>query len=106
MVQILNYDHVLDHDIRSLPLIENETLRFERSYAPVAESGLLGFKTVLTVKNGGRIVENEVPLLPVRKNELDAVMRGAGFRELEWFGDFHGNPLGETSLPLICIASR
>jgi glycine/sarcosine N-methyltransferase len=106
LIQILNYDHVLDHDVRRLPLIENEMLRFERSYALDDSSGLLKFRTVLSVKNSGRVIENEVSLLPIRKKELDTLLREAGFRDLEWFGDFTGNPLGETSLPLICAAYK
>jgi SAM-dependent methyltransferase len=105
MIQILNYDHVLDHEIRQLPMIENETLRFERSYMPDAASGLLKFRTLMRVRESGQVVENEVSLLPIRKNELDALLREAGFRDLEWFGDFSGNPVGVTSLPLICTAS-
>jgi glycine/sarcosine N-methyltransferase len=106
MLQILNYDHVLDHGVRRLPLIENERIKFERAYALDETSGFLKFRTALTVNDAERIIENEVALLPVRKTELDVVMHEAGFRDLEWYGDFSGNPLKETGLPLICTASK
>jgi glycine/sarcosine N-methyltransferase len=106
MLQILNYDHVLDHGLRQLPMIENEKVRFERTYRTDEESGLLRFRTVLTVRDSGRILENEVSLLPIRKSELEAVMREAGFHDPEWSGGFSGNPLTGTSLPLVCVAVR
>jgi glycine/sarcosine N-methyltransferase len=106
LLQILNYDHVLDHDVTRLPLIENEKIRFERTYGTDEESGLLRFKTVLTVKDSSRILNNEVTLLPIRKAELEAAIHEAGFRNIEWFGDFLGNPLTETSLPLVGAAVR
>ena len=64
------------------------------------------FKTVLSIRESGRILENEVALLPIRKAELEAVIREAGFRNPEWFGDFSGNPLTGTSLPLVGVAVR
>jgi glycine/sarcosine N-methyltransferase len=106
LMQILNYDHVLDHGVRLLPLIENEKIRFERAYEPDESTGTLKFRTVLTVKNERRSIRNEVTLLPIRKKELEGILREAGFRDLEWFGDFSGNPLVETSLPLICAACK
>jgi len=106
LLQILNYDHVLDHGITRLPLIENDRIRFERTYRTDEKSGLVRFTTVLTVMDSGRILENEVLLLPIRKAELEAVIREAGFHGLEWFGDFSGNPLTETSLPLVGVAVR
>jgi glycine/sarcosine N-methyltransferase len=106
LLQILNYDHVLDHGVRQLPLIENEKVRFERAYASDESTGLLKFRTVLTVKNARRTIENEVSLLPIRKTQLDVILRESGFKDLEWFGDFSGNPVGDTSLPLICAACK
>lgn len=106
LLQILHYDHVLDHGVRQLPLIENERIRFERTVVPDETSGLLRFITVLTVKESECILENEVALLPVRKAELEAVIHEADFRVLEWFGDFSGKPLTGTSLPLVCTAVR
>ncbi len=106
LLQVLNYDHVLDHGVRQLPLIENERIRFERAYALDETSGHLMFKTVLSIRESGRILENEVALLPIRKAELEAVIREAGFRNPEWFGDFSGNPLTGTSLPLVGAAVR
>jgi len=106
LLQILNYDHVLDHGVRQLPLIDNDRVRFERNYATDEAAGLLKFRTVLTVKETGRMIENEVTLLPIRKAALEAAILEAGFRDSQWFGDFAGNPLVETSLPLVGVSVR
>jgi glycine/sarcosine N-methyltransferase len=106
LLQILNYDHILDKDITKLPLIENERIRFERIYRFDETSGLMRFRTVLTVKSENRSIENEASLLPIRKEELEAVLVKSGFHAVQWYGDFSGNPFTEESLPLVAAASE
>lgn len=104
LCQILNYDRILDQGLTVLPTIEDEKIRFERTYRPEAGSERLWFRTVLTVKAGPRVIENSVPLLPLRRGELAGMLEDAGFRSVEWFGDFKGGPLTDASLPMIVTA--
>jgi len=105
-IQILNYQHILDHQISSLPLIDNEHIRFERKYRFIEGSALIDFDTILTVKSTGLEIPNSVKLYPIRKNKLQELLEEAGFKNFEFYGGFHSEPLNETSLPLIVICQK
>lgn len=105
-IQILNYQHILDHQINSLPLIDNEHIRFERKYGFTEGSELIDFDTLLTVKSTGQEITNSVKLYPIRKIKLQELMNEAGFKNFEFYGGFHSEPLNETSLPLIVICQK
>ncbi len=104
LLQILNYDHILDHHIDRLPLIENDIVRFERAYEYDDSRRVIHFKTRLTLKEAGRVIENEILLYPLRKQELDDALRGAGFTDISYYADFDKGPLQEESLPLVTEA--
>ena len=104
LLQILNYDHILDHGIKELPLIENDKVRFDRNYEYDPAANLIAFKTVLTVKGTGARIVNEIPLYPIRKQELETALRAAGFRKIEWYGDFNKGERKPDSLPLVIEA--
>ena len=76
LLQILNYDYILDKKISELPLIETSRLHFTRHYIlPNGGQQKIEFKTILTDKFSSEIVENNVPLLPIRKKELERHIR-------------------------------
>ena len=105
-IQILNYQHILDHHINSLPQIDNEHIRFERKYRFTEGSELIDFDTMLTVKSTGLEIPNSVKLNPIRKNKLQEFLEESGFKNFEFYGGFHSEPLHETSLPLIVICQK
>ncbi len=53
-IQILNYQFIFDHQIKTLPLIDNEHICFERNYELSKGSELINFNTKLTVKSSGQ----------------------------------------------------
>lgn len=103
LLQIINYDRILDKNIDGLPAIENDKIRFERYYT-TEESGLLLFQTVLTIFDTGQRIENTIPLYPLRKSELEELLRPAGFENVEFFGSFEAEPFAPESIPLIAKA--
>ncbi len=105
-VQILNYDYILDQQITSLPLIENEEVIFKRSYEFNCGSTLIDFNTELTVKATGQEIKNTTKLFPIRKNKLQDIIQNAGFYQVEFYGSFKVEPLTVTSLPLIVTALK
>jgi SAM-dependent methyltransferase len=104
LLQIINYDRILDNNIGGLPTIENEHIRFERSYDYHDDTGLIDFRTLLTVYKTGEKITNIIPLYPLRKGELKELLHPAGFVDIEMFGDFSGNPHSEDDIPLIVKA--
>ena len=108
VVQILNYDRILARHVVELPTLASEDppLRFVRRYDYSVGDPVVQFRTELTVRESGgeRTVTNTVPLWILRREALERLAARAGFRDLEIYGGFGGEPLGPDSLPLILCA--
>ncbi len=89
ILQIINYDRILERGIKSLPTIKNEekNLTFERYYSYSPDQHKVDFKTILTVNK--EVLENHVPLYPVRSAELKEVLVASGFNKAELYGSFN-----------------
>jgi 2-polyprenyl-3-methyl-5-hydroxy-6-metoxy-1,4-benzoquinol methylase len=105
-LQIVNYDCILEQNIKALPLINNRKVKFERYYEYIPERDIISFTTVLTVKKKNRIVKNRVELYPLRKNELKKLLQKAGFENPLFFGSFARESFSRTSLLLIVEAEK
>lgn len=105
-IQILNYHHILENKIASLPLIDNEHISFERGYVFDNDSELIDFNTKLTIKPTGQVIRNTTKLYAIRQEKLQELLNESGFGKLEYFGNFEGNPLQEKSLPLIVSCKK
>jgi SAM-dependent methyltransferase len=86
VIQIVNYDRILDAGIAELPTIRNAGRTFERRYRRT-EGGIL-FATVLTC--GRERFEAATPLYPLRAAALRRMMEDAGFRGIVLSGGFDG----------------
>jgi len=107
LLQILNYDYILDRQISELPVIETGRIRFTRHYTfPNAGQQKIEFKTILTDKFSKEIIENEIPLLPVRKKELEKILWMAGFKQISFYSGFAREPYAGDHLPLIVVAEN
>jgi len=108
VVQIIHYDRILSEGLSALPTLRDPErgLEFERNYDYDGAGRVVEFRTVLSVREGGRVrrIENRVPLRILRREALERLVRQAGFGRLSWFGGFDGRPLGADSLPLILEA--
>jgi len=110
VVQIIHYDGVLARGEVGLPTIRDERhgLEFVRSYEYSPGGATVQFRTVLSVQEGGvpRRIEGSIPLRILKAADLEAIVRAAGFVDLELFGGFGGGPLTPESLPLVLTARR
>jgi len=105
-IQILNYQYILENQIKSLPLIDNEHISFERNYEFSDESGLIDFNTKLTVKATGQEINNSTKLYAIRQNKLQELLEEAGFSAIDFFGSFNREPQTTTSLPLVLTCQK
>ena len=111
VVQIVNYDRVLDNKVDSLPTITNEEagVEFIRHYETMAD-GRINFRTELIVNKGTdaeEVYENSVPLYPLRSREFVGLLEDNGFAEIETFGNFKGAEFEpDQSFPLIIRATK
>lgn len=104
VLQILNYDRILDRQIRELPSLEGEHAVFERRYEP--QGHLLRFRTRLRIKKSGESFDNDVPLYPLRRGELETALRASGFDDMAWYGGFAGEPYDGSTLPLLVVCRK
>ncbi|HNW51650.1 MAG TPA: methyltransferase domain-containing protein [Prolixibacteraceae bacterium] len=105
LIQVLNYESLLKTKPEKLPLIENETIRFERSYN-YRPDGLINFVTRLTVKETNQVIENSVTLYPVTRYEIADLLEKSGFTAVEFFGGFDRSPVLPSNLPLVVRALK
>jgi 2-polyprenyl-3-methyl-5-hydroxy-6-metoxy-1,4-benzoquinol methylase len=105
-IQILNYQYILDHQIKSLPLIDNEHIRFDRCYEFLENRELIDFNTQLAIKSTGQVIQNTVKLYPITQTKLKELLEETGFTFLEYFGNFAGEALQPDSLQLIVSCKK
>lgn len=105
MIQVLHYENILRKKLEQLPLIDNEVLRFERSYRYPENNSIL-FDTRLTIKANGKTLDNSVKLYPVTHAQLRRLITDAGFTTVNSYGDFAENELTEQSIPLVITAVK
>jgi SAM-dependent methyltransferase len=102
ILQILNYDRILDRQVSALPLIERDGVRFERRYVPDGDHLL--FQTVLTVAQ--QRVENEVRLFPIRSVALKTALTDVGFEAIEFHDDFTAMPFDPEVTHVLVATAR
>lgn len=105
LFQILNYQNIIAKRIEELPLIENESVRFERYYVlPDSHQAKIEFRTVLTIQATGQRLANSAVLLPLRKNDMEPLLLAAGFTSVHFYENFKREPFTGLQLPLVVSA--
>ena len=104
LVQILNYDYILDEKITELPLIETENVKFFRRYKFEEDLIHVKFQTDLHLKNSGEIISNETTLLALKSSDLLDLLHQAGFKDIQLYANFKGENFGGKHLPLVASA--
>ncbi len=105
IMQIINYDRIIDNGITHLPAIDrsDEGVKFIRNYSAGKDKGRLNFETELILNNHGKekVYKNSVPLLALRSIEIIEILKDIGFSKLELYGDFKENDFSKDSYALI-----
>lgn len=101
LIQIINYDRILDQRLGGLPTIDNADITFERIYEYPDNPSHVRFLTRLTIKSTGDVIENEVPLLALRHARLREILQISGFSEFREFGSFKKDSFTSDYQPFI-----
>lgn len=104
LMQILNYDYILNEKVSELPLIETENIRFIRNYKFNVNSPLIRFQTNLHLKKENQTLSNETSLLAIRSMQLTDIVELCGFESIELYSDFKLSPFGGKHIPLVLKA--
>ncbi|HOW37425.1 MAG TPA: class I SAM-dependent methyltransferase [Candidatus Izemoplasmatales bacterium] len=104
VVQIVNYDRVIDQNITSLPTIQGDDgSSLERTYDHRRDK--IVFTTLLRTPK--REYRGSVNLLPLRARKLEALMKTAGFDKIRFFDGFSKKPFSpQSSFALVATAEK
>lgn len=103
IIQIVNYDRILDQNVENLPTLRADNLEFIRDYH--FNGTKIEFLTTLKTNEGTN--KNTVDLLPVRQNDLFKMMNQIGFYEVRSFGRFDLSPFEhDQSFMLVMKGSK
>ncbi len=102
LIQIVNYDRIINKDIDSLPSIkgQNGLIKLIRDYEFIEDK--VKFKTKLITLRGE--FKNHVLLHPLQSDKLREILKGVGFRKIDFYEDFNYSryaPLRSMSLVAI-----
>lgn len=101
-LQILNYEYILRNSLAALPLIENNAIKFVRSYK--LGNNRIDFRTELTIKDTGKVIKNNINLYPLLKDDLHNMFVEAGFSTIEYYSSFNAAPYTGSHIPLVIKA--
>lgn len=104
IVQIINYDRIIDKKIESLPTIDNDEINFVRNYKIIGDK--VEFITKLNIKKENLTTDNNIKLLALKKEEIEKMLLETGFGDLEFYGNFFGEKLTQDSEALIFVARK
>ncbi|MFW5972104.1 MAG: class I SAM-dependent methyltransferase [Bacillota bacterium] len=110
IIQIINYDRIIDQKVGGLSTIVNEDkgVSFERNYKLYNNGKKINFNTVLKIKDNDKqdTYENNVSLIPLRSAELVSFLKDAGYKNIDLYGNLNGKPFEvDSSIPCIAVAS-
>jgi len=106
IVQIINYNRIIEKNIKNLPTIDNEKVKFVRDYEYDKSIGKVDFITELTIKEANLNIKNNIKLLALTKIEIQKFLGEIGFRNIEFYGDFEGRELSDNSEAVIFVAQK
>lgn len=106
IVQIINYNRIIEKNIKNLPTIDNEKVKFLRDYEYDKSIGKVDFITELTIKEANLNIKNNIKLLALTKIEIQNFLGEIGFRNIEFYGDFERRELSDNSEALIFVAQK
>jgi 2-polyprenyl-3-methyl-5-hydroxy-6-metoxy-1,4-benzoquinol methylase len=105
-VQLVNYERVMAGEIASLPTIDNEHVRFTRSYRVDHEWRRVLFSTELTLKATRVVHRDETALYPLTQTELLGMLAPHGLALEACHADFTGRPFSPRDDSLIAVLRR
>jgi 2-polyprenyl-3-methyl-5-hydroxy-6-metoxy-1,4-benzoquinol methylase len=102
LLQIVNYDRVLNESVKSLPTIQADKYSFVRNYHHRVD-GKVDFATVL--KTPSSVVENTVPLLTIQRQQLESILNKY-FSKVACFGGFDRSEWSPSTFHLVVEATK
>lgn len=106
LLQILNYDYILDEQVSELPLIETENIRFVRKYKFEENKKHIKFQTDLHLKKENEVISNEAQILGLKSSDLVDLLQQSGFTDIHLYANFKEENAGGKHLPLVVSCTK
>lgn len=101
LLQILNYDYIIEDEVKTLPRIETDNIIFLRNYQFKEKDDYIDFQTELVLKRKVLSIRNENRLLALKSEDLIKALKEAGFSEINLYSNFKQGAFGGKHLPLV-----
>ncbi|MCW3789052.1 class I SAM-dependent methyltransferase [Plebeiibacterium sediminum] len=104
LLQTVNYDWVLNNDVKSLPTIESDHYIFERVYRYIETSSKIEFTTNLISKIEGAKQTQKVILFPIVKKQLEDILKQS-FTDVKFYASFNRDEWNKDSFHTVIEAT-
>jgi SAM-dependent methyltransferase len=105
ILQIINYDRILDQKLDHLPLISYPGINFQRTYEYTADK--IVFHSEIQLTETGQILHHTVDLMPIRQGEVIHLLESSGFLQCQAWSGFTDNPFDrDNSLQLVVTCHK
>ncbi len=104
VVQIINYDRILEGNINFLPTIKINGIEFIRNYHKKENSRIIDFNTILKTPEGD--IESHQDLYSIKKDELVELFNSNGFNLENAYSSFAKEEWNKESLQSIFVFSK
>ncbi|MBU9721030.1 MULTISPECIES: class I SAM-dependent methyltransferase [Bacillaceae] len=109
IIQIVNYDRIIEENITELPKINNadKGIEFQRFYEKIGEN--LSFKMKLSKKQEtGKTItfESKTKLLPIKMEDFHSILQKSNFTNWEFHGSYNFEKWSIDSPALIAVIKR
>ena len=101
IIQIINYDRILNDGVDFLPTIKNENIEFIRNYHRHGNSRIIDFHTILKTPDGE--IESHQELYSLTKDELLFLAEKEGFTLKNVYSSFKKEEWNNKSLQSIFV---
>ncbi len=104
VIQIINYDRILNDNVNFLPTIKNEDTEFIRNYHRHGNSRIIDFHTIL--KTTGQEIESHQDLYSLTKDELIFLAEKEGFILENVYSSFKKEEWNDKSLQSVFVFKK
>lgn len=103
ILQMINYERILEKDIHTLPPIQKPGVSLLRRYN--FKLPLIDFNTTLMLDD--EIIEHTTQLFPLTAQALVIILKSIGFKAIQSFDGFSNQPYDkDTSYQLVMVAKK
>ena len=104
LLQFINYDRIIDQNIKALPTVKTDDISFVRDYELVSNTKLL-FKSTLTVHADRTSTQGIQALFPLRRDTFESLAQEAGFT-CKAYSNFKSEDWSEDGMQSIFVCRK